>query len=108
MAAPSGLFEFVRLKPSQDTAVGAVIHQHTEDSWKRLAFFSKRLQPPKPRYSTFCSELLAVYLVVRYFRHALESRLLKVLIDPKPVVIALHSASDRYLTREIPHFIVGI
>lgn len=51
---------------ASNTAAGTVIQQHTDGSWKTLAFISKRLQPTASRNSTFGRELLTVYLAVRY------------------------------------------
>nr|VZI26877.1 unnamed protein product [Spirometra erinaceieuropaei] len=56
-------------------AVGAVLQQHINDSTRPLAFFSKKLSPAETRYSTFGRELLAIYLVVKHFRHFLEGHI---------------------------------
>ena len=88
---------------ASDEAVGAVLQQKVKGNWNPLAFFSKRLQPAESRYSTFGRELLAIYLSVRHFRHALEGRAFTVFTDHKPLVYALKSSSDRYSPREIRH-----
>nr|WP_239110335.1 reverse transcriptase family protein [Streptococcus dysgalactiae] len=88
---------------ASDSAVGAVLQQLVDGTWHPLAFFSKRLQPAESRYSTFGRELLAIYLGIKHFRHALEGRDFTVYTDHKPLVYALRSASDRYSPREIHH-----
>lgn len=55
------------------------------------------------RYSKFGGELLAVHLVVRRIRHALEGCPLKVFTAHKQLVYALLSASDWYRSRKIRH-----
>ena len=52
---------------ASDIAVGAVLQQKMDDQWCPIAFFSKRLTPPKSWYSSFDRELLAVYLAIEYF-----------------------------------------
>ncbi|MBM6549339.1 DDE-type integrase/transposase/recombinase, partial [Streptococcus dysgalactiae subsp. equisimilis] len=88
---------------ASDVAVGAVLQQNVDGNWQPLAFFSKRLQPAETRYSAFGKELLAVYLGIRHFRHALEGRPFAVFTDHKPLVYAARSASERYSPREVRH-----
>lgn len=88
---------------ASDFAVGGVLQQHVEDSWKPVAFFSKRLQPAETRYSTFSRELLAIYLTIRHFRHLLEGRLFCVYTDHKPLTYSFDGRSDRYSPRETRH-----
>ena len=52
---------------ASDTAVGAVLQQHINDTWKPISFFSRKLTPAECRYSTFDRELLAVYLGIKHF-----------------------------------------
>ncbi|XP_064468689.1 uncharacterized protein LOC135382952 [Ornithodoros turicata] len=83
------------------TAVGAVLQQRIEDSWRPIAFFSKALKPPEQRYSTFGRELLAAYLAVKHFRHFLDGRSFTIFTDHKALTYAFRSASSRYSPREI-------
>jgi len=57
---------------ASDVAIGDIFQQHVEGKWEPISFFSKRLQPAETKCSTFSRELLAVYLAIRNFRHALE------------------------------------
>ena len=53
------------------TAVGGVLQQHSNGTWKPISF-SRKLTPAECRYSTFDQELLAVYLGIKHFQHFLE------------------------------------
>ena len=75
------------------TAVGAVLHQEVQDCQQPLAFFSKKLQPMEPRYSTFSRELLAIYLAVKHFQHFIEGRDIIIFTNHKPLTFSLHSHS---------------
>jgi hypothetical protein len=56
------------------TAIGAVLQQTTNNTWRPLAFFSKKLNSAQQKYSAYDRELLAIYEAVRYFRYTLEAR----------------------------------
>ena len=88
---------------ASDFAVGAVLQQKVNNTWKPLGFFSKRLQPAETRYSTFGRELLAVYLAIKHFRHHLEARQFFVSTDHKPLTYSLLHSTDRHSPREIRH-----
>ena len=47
-------------------------------------------------YITFDRELLAVYLVMKHFRHFLEGREFHVFTDHKPLTFALNTRSDHH------------
>ena len=68
-------------------AVGAVLQQYVNDQWCPIAYFSRQLQPPEKKYSTFDRELLAVYLAIN--------------TDHKPLTYSLLCSSDRYTPRQI-------
>ncbi|XP_043213583.1 uncharacterized protein LOC122377536 [Amphibalanus amphitrite] len=88
---------------ASDCGVGAVLQQHVAGEWQPLAFFSKTLQPAEKKYSTFGRELLAIYLAVRHFKHAIEGRSAIIFTDHRPLVTAIGSSSDRYSPREVRH-----
>ena len=96
--APLGLFV-----DASDTGVGAALQQHVDGTWLPLGYFSKTLQPAEKKYSTFGRELLAIYLAVRHFKHAIEGRSPIVFTDHRPLVTAIGSSSDRYSPREVRH-----
>ena len=82
-------------------AVGTGLQQVINGETKPLAFISKRLQPAQTRCSTFGRELLAAYLAVKHFCHALEDRQFTLLTDHKPPTYALKTSSDKHSPREI-------
>ncbi|GBO03278.1 Transposon Ty3-I Gag-Pol polyprotein [Araneus ventricosus] len=59
---------------ASDYAVGSVLQQFEEDSWKPLAFFSKNLTNAQKGYNTYDRELLGIYLFIKQFKHILEER----------------------------------
>ena len=79
---------------ASNTAVGGVLQQFIDNEWHPLAYFSKKLKPAETRYSTFDRELLAVYLAIKRFRHALEGRQFHVLTDHKPLTFSLPSSTN--------------
>lgn len=78
---------------ASNTAVGGVLQQFI-DNWRPLAYLSKNLKPAETRYSTFDRELLAVYLTIKRFHHALEGRQFHVLTDHKPLTFSLPSSTN--------------
>ena len=88
---------------ASDIAVGAVLQQHINGTWRPISFFSRKMTPAETRYSTFDRELLAVYLSIKHFRHFLEGRPFHILTDHKPLTFALHTKSDRYSPRQARH-----
>ena len=88
---------------ASNTAVGAVLQQFINNTWRPIAFFSKTLKPQETRYSTFDRELLAVYLAIKHFRHFIEGRQFHVSTDHKPLIFALQSHSDKYTPRQLRH-----
>ena len=85
---------------ASDTAVGGVLQQLIDSTWKSISFFSKKLRPVETHYSTFDRELLAIYLGIKHFRHFLEGRHFHVLTDHKPLTYALNSKPDRHSPRQ--------
>uniref|UniRef100_A0A5S6QNW3 RNA-directed DNA polymerase n=1 Tax=Trichuris muris TaxID=70415 RepID=A0A5S6QNW3_TRIMR len=94
---------------ASEQAIGAVLQQNVESSWRPLAFFSRRLQDHQKRYSTFGRELLGVYAAVKHFRQMVEGRELIVYTDHKPLVRAFENGSQglkrpRNSTTRLCHF----
>lgn len=52
---------------ASDTGVGAVVEQEFNSQHKPIVFFSAKLLQTQARYSTFCHELLAIYLAIKHF-----------------------------------------
>ncbi|CAH8545287.1 unnamed protein product [Dicrocoelium dendriticum] len=87
---------------ASDTDVETAVQQLVDNRWIPLGFFSTRLQPAESRYSTFDREILAIYLVIRHFRHYL-GRHFAVFTDYKPLIYAINGATDKYSPRETRH-----
>ena len=88
---------------ASSNAVGAVLQQQVNDTWRPIAFFSKTLKPRETKYSTFDRELLAVYLAITHFRYFIEGRQFHILTDHKPLVFASQNHSDKYTPRQLRH-----
>ncbi|BHF64804.1 hypothetical protein SprV_0200781100 [Sparganum proliferum] len=86
-----------------NVVVGAVLQQRLSNSFVPSVFFSRKLSRDESRSSTFGREFLAVYLVMRHFRHLLEGREFTIFTDYEPLTFALHSHSDKLNPREIRH-----
>ena len=84
---------------ASDKAIGAVLQQLHDDIWKPIAFFSRKLDTTKQRYSTFDRELLAAYKAVNHFHYLVESRAFTFWNDHKPLVAAFRSKSDQLIGR---------
>lgn len=55
----------------------------------------------KTQYSTFSRAVLAIYLVIKHFRHILEGKHFIIFTSHKPLTQAMHSNSQTYNTWEI-------
>src|SRR5699024_10670615 len=80
---------------ASNTAVGAVLQQHVNNSWEPLAYFSGALKPPQMKYSAFDRELFAIYKALKHFHYMLEGRQFLVFPDHKPLTTAIGSATER-------------
>lgn len=63
---------------ASDVGIGGVLQQKVDDVWQPLAFFSQKLSQAQTKYSPYDRELLAIYEVIRYFRHMVEARNLSI------------------------------
>uniref|UniRef100_A0A5S6R481 RNA-directed DNA polymerase n=1 Tax=Trichuris muris TaxID=70415 RepID=A0A5S6R481_TRIMR len=86
---------------ASDQGIGAVLQQRIGDTWRPLAFFSRRLQERQKRYSTFGRELLAVYTAMKHFRSSIEGHDVTVFTDHKPLVRAFENGSQNLSDREM-------
>eukprot|EP00794_Sanderia_malayensis_P005080 gene5080-biopygen4141 len=102
-AITNRLSSYCLMVDASNVAVGGVLQQRINNTWKPLGFFSKRLQPAKVKYSTFGRELLGIYLTIKHFRHCLEGREFYILTDHKPLTYALSTSPDRYSPLETRH-----
>ncbi|KRX55525.1 Transposon Ty3-G Gag-Pol polyprotein [Trichinella sp. T9] len=96
---PHPTAEYALMVDASHHAIGAVLQQPVKNSWRSLAFFSKRLAATQKRYSAFGRELLAAYLATKYFRHAVEGRRFVIYTDQKSLAHSslrpLNNLNDR-------------
>ena len=76
------------------------MQQYIDNVWQPLSFFSKKLNPVETSYSAFVRELLAVYAIIRHFRHNLEGRNFFVNTDDKPLTFVMSSVTERPSLRQ--------
>ena len=100
---PSPYAPYSLMVVASDLAVGAVLQQHTNNERLPVSFFSRKLKPTETRYSTFCRELLAIYLAIKHFRHFLEGRQFHICTDHKPLTYAIRNRSQNHSPRQLRH-----
>jgi cleavage and polyadenylation specificity factor subunit 1 len=66
------------------------------NSWRPLAFFSKKFRQPETRYSTFDREMLAIKLALKHWRCFLNSWDVHVVTDHEPLTHALQKKTSSY------------
>lgn len=90
---------FSLMTDASDTCAGGVLQQRIKNSWKPLAFFSKKFSDAQKKYSTYDRELLSIYMAVRHFKNMFEGRELIIYTDHKPLTYALTSQSKNETPR---------
>lgn len=98
---PSKTAETRVITDASALAIGAALEQRESDTWKPLAFFSRKLSAAQQKYSTYDRELLAIYETIKYFRYYLEGRAFKIYIDHKPLMYAFKQRSDKASPRQL-------
>lgn len=89
---------------ASNTAIGGVLEQLQQETWRPLGFYSKKLAGPETRYSTFDKELLAIYRSLCHFRHLVQGRTdFHILTDHKPLISALAKRIDAPNERQLRH-----
>jgi len=69
LAHPDGAAPIALVTDASTTAMGAELQEQIQDSWQPLAFYSKKRSTAQQKYSDYDRELLAIYEVVKHFRH---------------------------------------
>ena len=77
------------VKVASTTAMGTVLQLRLQGVLQPLAFFTGKLSPAQQMYGALNSELLAIYVAVRYFRHTLEARHFTILTEHKTLTLAM-------------------
>ncbi|GFS46366.1 transposon Tf2-9 polyprotein [Nephila pilipes] len=72
---------------ASDFAVGGALAQYHENMWQPLAFLSMKLAASQKKWSTYDRELLAIYTMVKRFRHMSEGREFVIYTDQKPLCL---------------------
>ena len=80
---------------ASDSDIGGKLEQRHGQTWKPIAFFSRKLSPAESKYSAFDRELLGLYSAIGHFRQFLEGRPFTAYTDHKPLTTALASLTDR-------------
>lgn len=88
---------------ASDFAVGSVLQQYENQSWKPIAFYSKKLNDTQRRYSTYDRELLGIYLSVKHFKHLLEGNDFTIYTDHKPLTFAFQQKNEKASPRQLRH-----
>lgn len=83
--------------------VGAVLQQKIGESWKPIAFYSKKLTPAEAKYSAYDRELLGIFKAVKRFRYFVEGRSFHILTDHKPLTTTFLKNKDSYTPRQMRH-----
>jgi len=90
LAHPDPKAELILITDASEAAIGTVIEQIGRKGAQPLAFLSKKLRPAQQKYSLYDRELLAIYVVIKYYRHLLEGRQFAVYTDHKPLIYAFN------------------
>ena len=77
---------------ASDSAMGAALHEITDNSSRPFAFFSRRFTAAEGNYRTFDKELLAIFAATLKFKHLIEGRHTVVFTDHKPITCSFQPA----------------
>ncbi|GFX06805.1 transposon Tf2-9 polyprotein [Trichonephila clavipes] len=88
---------------ASDFAVGGALAQFHHNVWQPLAFLSMKLSASQKNWSTYDRELLAIYRMVKRFRHMLEGREFVIYTDQKPLIYAFQQKADKCSLRQLRH-----
>jgi hypothetical protein len=83
-----------------DHPVSAVLQQRVDNAWQPLGFVTKSLNPAQRKYSAYDRELLAMYTVVKRFRHAVEGKNFIIYTNHKPLTYAFKQNPDKSSPRQ--------
>lgn len=86
---------------ASDTTIGAVLEQLNNGKCEPLGFFSRKLEKAQTKYSVYDRELLAIYKSLKFFRHFVEGRELRIQTDHKPLVYAFLQKADKASPRQL-------
>lgn len=84
-------------------AIGAVLHQLSDEIYEPLCFYSKKMTPTQKNYSTYDRELLAIYQAIKYNKHSIEGRECIIFTDHKPITYAFTQKPEKSSPRQLRH-----
>jgi hypothetical protein len=85
-------------------AIGAMLQQQVNNTWQPLGFLTKSLTPAQRKYSAYNRELLAMYIAIKRFRHAVKGRSIVIFTDHKFLTYAFDQNLDKYSPRQFRYF----
>lgn len=100
---PCHLSELSLVVDASNTAIGAVVQQKVDGSWRPLSFYSKKFNNAQQKYSAYDRELLAIYQSIIYFKNILEGRIFSIFTDHKPLIFAFKQKPEKASPRQIRH-----
>ena len=100
LAHPESDAELAVYTDASDNAIGAALQQRVSNTWKPLAFFSRRLTAAQKKYSPYDRELLAIFEAIRHFRHMVEARPFVVYTDHKPLTFVFDYNREKCSPRQ--------
>ena len=84
--------------------MGVSLEQWLSDTWKPLAFFSRKFSPAQQSYSAYDRELTAIYEAVRHFRYFLEGQVFTIVTDHEPLIYMFSQKIEKIHQRQQRQF----
>lgn len=102
LSFPKERASLVLTTDASDRAIGATLEQTFDNElFEPIGFFSRKLQPPETRYSTYDRELLAIYSAMKFFEHWIEDKTFIVKTDHKPITFAFQQKPEKASGRQL-------
>ena len=80
--------------------LGKVLQEFRGNSYVPLSFFSRKLEKREKLCSIFVREFLAIYHVIKHFRHFIEVHTFKIYTDHSAIIQALNNPWERAHIKE--------
>lgn len=68
-----------------------------------MAYFCKKIDKTQIKYRAYDRELLAIYMVVKHFRHVIDGCHFTILTEHKPLVFIFRQSSGKASSRQLRH-----
>ena len=89
MAYPCANSNVRLVTDASDCAMGAALEQFEDNTWRLLAFFSRKLTKAEKKYTALYRELAAIYFSLKKYAYYLRSIEFIIYTDHKPLTFAL-------------------